>query len=84
MSIIFAYKQNYQLPVLLRSKNARRGARDRRDTKDHGRVIRTAGRTGLDLSGAYSRRINIHHRPVYQALPDVKTIKIIRMGTHYE
>jgi Txe/YoeB family toxin of toxin-antitoxin system len=37
-----------------------------------------------DLSGAYSRRINIHHRLVYQALPDVKTVKIIRMWTHYE
>ena len=37
-----------------------------------------------DLSGAYSRRINIHHRLVYQVLPDIKTVKIIRMGTHYE
>ena len=37
-----------------------------------------------DLSGAYSRRINIHHRLVYQILPDSKTIKIIRMWTHYE
>jgi Txe/YoeB family toxin of toxin-antitoxin system len=37
-----------------------------------------------DLSGAYSRRINIHHRLVYQVLPDVKTVKIIRMWTHYE
>jgi len=37
-----------------------------------------------DLSGAYSRRINIHHRLVYQVLPDVKTVKVIRMRTHYE
>ena len=37
-----------------------------------------------DLSGAYSRRINIHHRLVYQVLPDIKTVKIIRMGTQYE
>jgi Txe/YoeB family toxin of toxin-antitoxin system len=37
-----------------------------------------------DLSGAYSQRINIHHRLVYQILPDIKTVKIIRMGTHYE
>ncbi len=37
-----------------------------------------------DLSGAYSRRINIQHRLVYQVLDDVKTVKIIRMWTHYE
>jgi toxin YoeB len=37
-----------------------------------------------DLSGAYSRRINIQHRLVYQLLKDVKTVKIIRMWTHYE
>lgn len=37
-----------------------------------------------DLSGAYSRRINIHHRLVYQVLPDIKTVKILRMGTHYK
>ena len=37
-----------------------------------------------DLSGAYSRRINIHHRLVYQVLPDIKTVKILRMWTHYE
>ncbi|MBP7652239.1 Txe/YoeB family addiction module toxin [Candidatus Dependentiae bacterium] len=37
-----------------------------------------------DLSGAYSRRINIQHRLVYEILPDIKTIKIIRMWTHYE
>jgi Txe/YoeB family toxin of toxin-antitoxin system len=37
-----------------------------------------------DLSGAYSRRINIQHRLVYQVLDNIKTIKIIRMWTHYE
>ena len=37
-----------------------------------------------DLAGACSRRINIHHRLVYQVLDDIKTIKIIRMWTHYE
>lgn len=37
-----------------------------------------------DLSGAYSRRINIQHRLVYQLLEREKTIKIIRMWTHYE
>jgi len=37
-----------------------------------------------DLSGAYSRRFNIHHRLVYQVLPDIKTVKILRMWTHYE
>jgi Txe/YoeB family toxin of toxin-antitoxin system len=37
-----------------------------------------------DLEGAYSRRINIHHRLVYQVLKDQKIVKIIRMWTHYE
>ncbi len=37
-----------------------------------------------DLSGAYSRRINIQHRLVYQVLNELKTVKIIRMWTHYE
>ncbi len=37
-----------------------------------------------DLSGAYSRRINIQHRLVYQVLKEIKTIKVIRMWTHYE
>jgi Txe/YoeB family toxin of toxin-antitoxin system len=37
-----------------------------------------------DLAGAYSRRINIHHRLVYQVLPDIRTVKVIRMWTHYE
>lgn len=37
-----------------------------------------------DLSGAYSRRINIQHRLVYQVLSDLKTVKVIRMWTHYE
>jgi Txe/YoeB family toxin of toxin-antitoxin system len=37
-----------------------------------------------DLSGAYSRRINIQHRLVYQVLENIGTVKIIRMWTHYE
>jgi toxin YoeB len=37
-----------------------------------------------DLEGAYSRRINIQHRVVYQVLPDIRTVKVIRMWTHYE
>jgi Txe/YoeB family toxin of toxin-antitoxin system len=37
-----------------------------------------------DLSGAYSRRINIQHRLIYEVLVSIKTIKIIRMWTHYE
>lgn len=36
-----------------------------------------------DLAGACSRRINIQHRMVYQVLNDIKTVKIIRMWTHY-
>jgi toxin YoeB len=37
-----------------------------------------------DLSGACSRRINIQHRLVYQVLDDIKTVKIIRMWSHYK
>jgi len=37
-----------------------------------------------DLSGAYSRRITIQHRLVYQVLEDIRTVKVIRMWTHYE
>jgi Txe/YoeB family toxin of toxin-antitoxin system len=37
-----------------------------------------------DLSGAYSLRINIQHRLVYQIINDEKTVKVIRMWTHYE
>ena len=37
-----------------------------------------------DLAGAYSRRINIQHRLVYQVLDDDKVVKVIRMWTHYE
>ena len=36
-----------------------------------------------DLAGAFSRRINIHHRLVYQVMEAEKVIKIIRMWTHY-
>jgi len=37
-----------------------------------------------DLTGAYSRRINIQHRIVYQIYEEIKTVKVIRMWTHYE
>ncbi len=37
-----------------------------------------------DLSGAYSKRINIQHRLVYQVLTEEKTVKVLRMWTHYE
>lgn len=37
-----------------------------------------------DLSGAFSRRINIQHRLVYQVYEPEQTVKIIRMWTHYE
>lgn len=36
-----------------------------------------------DLAGAYSRRINIQHRLVYEVLEQEKIIKILRMWTHY-
>ena len=36
------------------------------------------------IAGACSRRINIQHRLVYQVLDDLKTVKVIRMWTHYE
>lgn len=37
-----------------------------------------------DLAGAYSRRINIQHRLVYEILDKDKVVKVIRMWTHYE
>ena len=37
-----------------------------------------------NLKGAISRRINIQHRLVYQVLPDIHTVKVLRMWTHYE
>jgi Txe/YoeB family toxin of toxin-antitoxin system len=37
-----------------------------------------------DLSGAYSRRISIQHRLVYEILDDAKTVKVLRMWTHYQ
>jgi len=36
-----------------------------------------------DLQGAYSRRINLKHRLVYEVLEDIKTVKIISMWSHY-
>lgn len=37
-----------------------------------------------DLAGAYSRRINIHHRLIYQILPEARVVKVLRMWTHYD
>ena len=37
-----------------------------------------------DLAGAYSRRINIQHRLVYQVLESDRTVMVLRMWTHYE
>lgn len=37
-----------------------------------------------DLSGAYSRRINIQHRIVYQVLEEEQIVKILRLCTHYD
>ena len=37
-----------------------------------------------DLEGAYSRRINIQHRLVYQIYQAERTVKVLRMWTHYE
>ena len=37
-----------------------------------------------DLAGAYSRRINIHNRLVYEVFPKQKVVRVLRMWTHYE
>ena len=37
-----------------------------------------------DLAGAYSRRINIQHRMVYEVFPKEKSVRVLRMWTHYE
>lgn len=37
-----------------------------------------------DLAGAYSRRINIQHRLVYQVLEEERSVKVLRLWTHYE
>jgi len=37
-----------------------------------------------DLSGAFSRRINIQHRLVYQVIEDEHVVKVLRMWSHYE
>ena len=37
-----------------------------------------------DLAGAYSRRINIHNRLVYEVLVKAKSVRVLRMWTHYE
>lgn len=37
-----------------------------------------------DLAGAYSRRINIQHRLVYEIFTEARTVRVLRMWTHYE
>ncbi len=37
-----------------------------------------------DLAGAYSRRINIHHRLVYEVFKKERTVRVLRMWTHYD
>ncbi|MEX2535559.1 MAG: Txe/YoeB family addiction module toxin [Trueperaceae bacterium] len=37
-----------------------------------------------DLAGAYSRRINIQHRLVYQVLDEARVVKVLRLWSHYE
>ncbi|KQV90535.1 toxin of toxin-antitoxin system [Massilia sp. Root351] len=37
-----------------------------------------------DLAGTYSGRINIHHRLVYEIIADRKTVRVLRMWSHYE
>jgi toxin YoeB len=37
-----------------------------------------------DLAGAYSRRINIHNRLVYEVFPKQRVVRVLRMWTHYE
>ncbi len=37
-----------------------------------------------DLAGAYSRRINVQHRLVYQILEEERVVKVLRLWTHYE
>lgn len=37
-----------------------------------------------DLDGAYSRRINIHHRLVYEVFKKARKVRVLRMWTHYE
>lgn len=37
-----------------------------------------------DLSGAYSRRINIQHRLIYEVFPNERVVRVLRMWTHYE
>lgn len=44
----------------------------------------TFEKLGGDLAGLYSRRINLQHRLVYQVLDAERTVKVLRMWTHYE
>jgi plasmid maintenance system killer protein len=92
------YEDNEDIKFHLRTLNLRRIAwlqeegfrdaercdyapRDEADAIDgYGQVLKLVG----DLAGAYSRRINIQHRLVYQVIEDARTVKVIRMWTHYE
>jgi Txe/YoeB family toxin of toxin-antitoxin system len=47
-------------------------------------TVQLPGSIAGDLTGAYSRRINIQHRLVYQVLETEKAVKILRLWTHYE
>jgi mRNA-degrading endonuclease RelE of RelBE toxin-antitoxin system len=59
--------------------------RDRRDLeKDAKKISAYYEKLVGDLSGAYSRRVNIQHRLVYEVNENEKTVKIIRMWTHVE
>ena len=47
-------------------------------------TVQLPGSIAGDLTGAYSRRINIQHRLVYQVLEAEKAVKVLRLWTHYE
>ncbi|MBI3292534.1 MAG: Txe/YoeB family addiction module toxin [Elusimicrobia bacterium] len=51
--------------------------------KDPFQVPPPFGKLVGDLEGAFSRRINIQHRLVYQVLKAERTVKVLRMWTHY-
>ena len=50
----------------------------------HTGILRLTKKLTGDLTGAYSRRINIQHRLVYQVLEDERVVKVLRLWTHYE
>ena len=78
----------------LSQKNARRlasaGLRPKAElllgilATDHFRRLLPFEKLLGDLSGAYSRRINIQHRLVYQVIAEERVVKMLRMWTHYE